>query len=76
MAWLFSVADILTDYGPPTVPGEWQFRQAIGGSDVDAYAYEILSGLIEDGDVTTDDVLKVGQILHRYVDQLKRSGRD
>lgn len=49
LMFLFALCDIAIDYGIP-VPGELEFRQALGGSDTEAYEYQAIEGLLKDGE--------------------------
>lgn len=49
IAFLFALCDIAVDYGVP-VPGELEFRQAMGGSDTEVYEYQAIEGLLKDGE--------------------------
>lgn len=49
LMFLFALCDIAIDYGIP-IPGELEFRQALGGSDTDAYEYQAIEGLLKEGE--------------------------
>jgi hypothetical protein len=70
MAWLFAVADALTDKAPDMVPDKWQFRQSPLGSDKDQYEYEIVV------DWSAETLVRFGNALHRYAAMLRQAGRD
>jgi hypothetical protein len=70
MAWLFAVADALTDKAPDLVPPQWQFRQSPFGSDKSQYEYEIAA------EWNTATLIRLGNALSRYAARLKAAGLD
>lgn len=76
MSVWFSVADLLVEWGPPYPPKDWEFRQAMSGSNTESYVYQELSPMLKRGELTADDLLEAGNILNRYVGLLKHAGRD
>lgn len=76
LGWHFPIADLLTDRNPDMVPASWEFRQALGGSDSEDYRYQDLVDWLDYEMVTVDDLVKIGNILSRYVRILHMQGRD
>lgn len=66
LAWWFAIADLMVEWAPPYPPADWQFRQAMGGADTEAWGYRELSPMLERGEITTHDLLRAGNILARY----------
>lgn len=75
LTWHFAVCELMVEWAPPYPPSEWGFRQAMGGPDTENHAYQELTDMIEAGEVDPDDLLRVGQVLHRYEAMLERAGR-
>ena len=71
MQWAFALCDWLTDNssGPEI---DWEFSQAIGGSDSDSYEYQLLTELYNDDN--WDQLEHFEKVLLRYKRALEHTG--
>lgn len=91
MMLFFDVAAVLdaADVAGDITPGpfaEWGYNRGActvpdldslaAGDNPDSYGQRFLAGGILDGEITTDELLYVGRVLHRYVAILTAHGRD
>lgn len=70
----FAVADLLADIDASTIPDEWGYRQALGGSDTDNWDYRVLAEDLERGELHASDLIHAGNVLSRYCAYLDRKG--
>lgn len=75
LTWHFAICDLMVEWGPPYPHSDWGFRQTIGGADTESHAYQDLSWMLENGELSPHDLLAIGKILHRYENMLERNGR-
>ena len=68
MGLFFDVAEEL-DRRDEDIPAEWGYRAgALGVGDPESFEAEILT------DADSDDILRLGRVLHRYTGMLDRAG--
>lgn len=71
LGWLFAVCDTLLFDRNEEVPAHWEFRPSpMGKSSDDEWRDEVL------GDMSNSQLLYVGEVLHRYSNNLRRMGKD
>lgn len=76
MAWHFAIADCLGHgWGPPYPPADWGYSSPMGPDENDP-RFRALEEMLHAGTVSSEDLLRVGNILHRYERVLERAGRD
>lgn len=75
MSWHFALCDVMVEWAPPYPPADWKFRQAMAGPDTESFAYQELTSLMESGELSSTDLLRIGNVLHRYEAMLDRAGR-
>lgn len=75
-AWHFAICDVIGEIDPDQVPEEWQFRQSPFGADTEAYEYSAVIETMAGDGVVLDDLIRAGNILHRYATQLRLAGLD
>lgn len=75
LSWHFAVCELMLEWAPPDPPAEWGFRQAMGGPETDSFPYQEIEAMIESGQLDPNELLSIGQVLHRYEAMLERAGR-
>lgn len=71
MSWLYGIADTICWKRDIDVPSAWEFRPSpLGFCKDDEFKIEILD------DLSDNQLLYAGNLLHRYVGFLKRAGKD
>jgi hypothetical protein len=76
MNWHFAVCDLMVEWGPPYPLPEWDFRQALGGADRENIAFLDMESMLNNQQLFSEDLLKIGRILDRYENLLIKHGRD
>lgn len=72
MHWWFTVADEIYHCRDFPVPAEWEFKPSPLGpiNDPEDYATNVVT------EMSDSDLLRFGQLLHRYASVLKQAGVD
>lgn len=74
MAWAFALCDYLYERG--LCPEYWEFQQSPMGSNEEDFQYEQISALVENGDITVNDILNFSKVLYRYHNILISQDKD
>ena len=72
MAWLFAIADYATFHTGEGVPGEWEYRPAMGGADTESVEYQNILRI----NPSADELTKFGAVLNRYEKKMTLAGMD
>lgn len=77
MAHRFGIAHALSHFGAD-VPSAWQYRDAMGCSDIDSEEYpdSEYAQALESGAINADKLTAWGDVLARYSDLLRHCGKD
>lgn len=68
MDYAFALCDVLIDMGYQP-PDYWKFKQGVGGTDSEAFGYEVLAMY------NIDELLYFSKILYHYKNYLERKGK-
>lgn len=84
IGWQFSIADVLA-IRDHEVPPAWEYRPGLivtggrrneGQLAESAYEASILMDMLDDQEITPDDMRYWGTVLARYIDLCRLAGRD
>jgi hypothetical protein len=78
MGWFFGITHVIWHLSAEETPPHWEYRHGIGCTKLDTEDWPTgeIAALYESDEVTDDDLLYVGEVLHRYTAALAAAGKD